>query len=134
MNKVGLTTRLGLLVILALLQLACPQNEQRMRRIGPDVKASVVIYFNLGVSNKQVDDFWQEVLSKPDPAGRGHYHRNGVGDIGRITPVQGHEGISISFLPDATEQVREEVIKDIEASPLVYKVLRDVAPAEIKKL
>lgn len=134
MNKLAVLINVLILLTLGILQSACPRKEEPMRRIGPEVNASLVIFFNSGVSNKQIEDFWQEVLSKPDPTGRGRYHRSGVGDIGRITPVQGHEGISISFLPDATQKEREEVIKDIEASPLVYKVLRDVAPAEIKKL
>jgi len=105
-----------------------------MRPIGPEVKASLVIYFKPGITNQQVEDFWHEVLSRPDPSGKGYYHRNGVGDIGRIAPVQGHEGISVSFFPDATKEERDEVIHDITSSPIVYKVLRDIAPADVKKL
>ena len=105
-----------------------------MRSVGPEVKASLVIYFKSGVSNEQVNTFWEEVLSRRDPSGKGYYHRNGVGDIGRIAPVQGHEGISMSFFPDATKKEREEVTRDIKSSPIVYRVLENIAPAEVKKI
>ncbi len=41
---------------------------------------------------------------------------------------------SMSFFPDATKEERDEVIHDITSSPIVYKVLRDIAPADVKKL
>ncbi len=40
----------------------------------------------------------------------------------------------MSFFPDATKEERDEVIHDITSSPIVYKVLRDIAPADVKKL
>ena len=126
--------KISVIVTFGLLQLACPHTQEPMRAIGPEVKASLVIYFNSDVTNAQVNTFWKEILSRPDPSGRGYNHRKGVGDIGRIPPVQGHEGISISFFPDATSEEREEVIRDIRFSPIVYRVLRDIAPAEVKKL
>ena len=134
MHQASSLIKVGVLVMVGLIQLACPRHEQPMRPIGPEVKASLVIYFKSGVTNEQVNTFWEEVLSRPDPSGKGYYHRNGVGDIGRIAPVQGHEGISMSFFPDATKEEREEVIHDITSSPIVYKVLRDIAPADVKKL
>lgn len=126
--------KIGVILTVGLLQLACPHAQQPMRAVGPEVKASLVIYFNSGVTNAQVNTFWKEVLSRPDPAAKGYYHRKGVGDIGRTSSVQGHEGISISFFPDATKEEREEVIHDIISSPIVYKVLRDIAPADVKEL
>ena len=105
-----------------------------MRPIGPEVKASLVIYFKLGVTNQQIEDFWHEVLSRADPQGRGYYHRAGVGDISRVKSIQGHEGLAMSFFPDATKEEREEVTRDIRSSPIVYKILENVAPADVKKL
>jgi hypothetical protein len=128
------SVKLVVILTLGLMQLACPRREPPMRSVGPEVKASLVIYFKSGVSNEQVNAFWEEVLSRPHPSGKGYYHRNGVGDIGRIAPVQGHEGISMSFFPNATKEEREEVTRDIRSSPIIYKILENVAPADVKKL
>lgn len=118
-----------------LIHLACPFHRNETRPIGPEVKASLAIYFRQGVTNEQIEKFWQEVLSRPDPDGRGHYHRDGVGDISRIFPsVQGHEGIAMSFFPDATNEEREEIKRAVRDSPIVYKVLENVAPADVKDL
>jgi hypothetical protein len=40
----------------------------------------------------------------------------------------------MSFFPDATKEERDDVIHDITSSPIVYKVLGDIAPADVKKL
>jgi hypothetical protein len=133
-HQLSWPVKLVVILTLGLMQLACPRHEPPMRSVGPEVKASLVVYFKSGVTNERVNAFWEEVLSRPDPSGKGYYHRNGVGDIGRVAPVQGHEGISMSFFPDATKEEREEVIHDITSSPIVYKVLRDIAPADVKKL
>ena len=118
-----------------LLHVACPFHKDESRPIGPEVKASLVIYLKQGVTNEQIEKFWQEVLSRPDPEGRGHYHRDGVGDISRIFPsVQGHEGIAMSFLPDATNEEREKIKRAVRESPVVYKVLENVAPADVKDI
>jgi hypothetical protein len=135
MPKTPVVVKLAVIVALAVLQFACPRNQNQMRPIGSTVKASLVIYFNRNVTEEQVEKFWHEVLSRPDLQGRGHYyHRNGVGEIGRIPPVQEHKGISISFFPDATKEEREGVERDISSSPIVYRVLQNIAPAEVRKI
>lgn len=134
MHQMSSVVMLGVILTVGSIQVGCPRRELPMKPIGPEVKASLVIYFKSGVTNEQVNAFWENVLSTPDSSGKGYYHRKGVGDIGRIAPVQAHEGISMSFLPDATKEEREAVLHDITSSPIVYRVLRDVAPAEVKKL
>jgi hypothetical protein len=126
--------RLVAIAAFGLIQLACPHHQDQVRPIGPQVKASLVIYFKQSVADQQIEDFWHEVLSTPDPEGRGYYHRDGVGDISRIYPVQGHEGISMTFFPDATKEERIAVESDIRSSPIVYKIFENVAPADIKKI
>jgi hypothetical protein len=133
--NLGITSlKVVALAVFVFLQSGCPFHKNEMRPIGPEVKASLVIYFKPGITNQQVEDFWHEVLSKPDPQGRGYYHRAGVGDISRIKSVQGHEGVSMSFSPNATDEERKEVERDIRSSPIVYKVLENVAPADVKKI
>jgi hypothetical protein len=117
----------------SVIHLACPFHKDESRPIGPEVKASLVIYFKRGVTNEQIEGFWHKILSRPDPLGRGYYHRDGVGTSSRIFPsVQGHEGVATSFFQDATNEEREEIIRAVRASPIVYKVLEDVAPADVK--
>lgn len=124
----------AMLVAVVLIQSGCPFRKNEMRPIGPEVKASLVIYFKHGVTNQEIEEFWHAVLSKPDAQGGGYNHRAGVGDISRIKSVQEHEGVAMSFFPDATDEHREMVTRDIRSSPLVYKILENVAPADVTKL
>ena len=105
-----------------------------MQPIGPDVKASFVIYFNRSVTPEQINDFSKNVLSRARSDGRGDHLSEGVRTFLRASSVDGHEAIAITFFPNATAQQRESLIRDVKASPLVYKVLEDVAPDEVKKL
>ncbi len=118
----------------ACIQHAPSYESDKMIPVGPEVKASLVIYFKVGVADEQIDDFWHNVLSRPHPQGRGYYHRTGVSETMRLLPVQGHEGIAITFSEDATQGQRYEVKQDINSSPIVYKVLENVAPNDVKKL
>ena len=118
----------------SLATVACPSHEERIRSLGPDVSADLVIFFNHDVTPQQIENFWRDTLSKPHAEGRGHDHRDGVSQIARIVAVQGHEGISVSFFASATETQREAVERDVRSSPLVYKVLKDIAPVDVKKI
>jgi hypothetical protein len=142
MQFFGSRQTLALISVLfvALLSIACirtsPSYESdKMVPVGPEVKASLVIYFKVGTTDDQIEDFWHGVLSDPDPQGKGYYHRPGVGDLMRVFPaVQGHEGIAVTFFPEATRDQREELEAEIKSSPIVYIVLKNVAPNDVKKL
>ena len=121
-------------VCVALASVACPQHTEKVRSLGPEVRADLVIFFHRDVTHQQIEDFWSDTLSKPNLEGRGQPHRDGVGDIARIPAVQGHEGISVSFFASATETQKEAVEKDVRSSPIVYKILKDTAPADVKKI
>jgi hypothetical protein len=105
-----------------------------MEPIGPDVKASFVIYFNSGVTQEQINDFSARVLSRPRADGRGHYLPEGVRTFLRVSAVSGHEAIAITFFPNATAEQRQNLISDVKASPLVYRVIESVAPSDVKNL
>lgn len=98
------------------------------------MKASLVIYFKPGVTNEQVEDFWHRVLSIKDPEGRGYSHRPGIRDISRISSVRGHEGIALTFFPNASSEQRETIVRDVKSSPIFYKVLENIAPADVKTI
>lgn len=120
------------LLIAALMSPACAQPEKdEMVPIGPEVRADLVIYFRDGVSDEQVSKFWNEVLSNPHPSGRGTWPKDGISEILAVPAVQGHEGVAVRFSRTATEAQRERVKADVNSSPVVYRVLENVAPKDI---
>lgn len=134
MNRTG--GKLIALLISGLLISACSQRVSNKRiSIGPDAKASMVIYFKEGVTNEQINKFLDEVPTRPDPQGKGFISREGVQSVLRVfQPVEGHEAIAITFFPDANQEAREVIKREAKSHPIVYKVLEDVAPAEVKNL
>ena len=100
--------------------------------IGPDAKAGLVIYFKTDATHDQIEAFSNEVLSTR--VNNGTWPRSGISMILRLLPLQGHEAIAVSFFPDATEAQRDEIKKAVLSSPLVYKMLENVAPADVKKI
>ena len=103
--------------------------------IGPNAPASLIIYFKVGVTEEQINTFSQQVLSTPHPQGRGRNLREGIGLQLRVFPsVQGHEAIALTFLADAEQSQREEIKSAVLASPIVYKVLENRAPSDVKSL
>jgi hypothetical protein len=117
-----------------LLSVACLSPKERVRSLGPEITADLVVFFNHDVTHQQIEDFRRDTLSKPDQNGRGHDLREGVSQIARIGAVQGHQGISVSFFASATETQKEAVEKDVRSSPIVYKVLKDIASADVKTI
>jgi hypothetical protein len=105
-----------------------------MYPIGPEVTADLVVYFKTEATHDQIQDFWQNVLSYPSPDGRGYSHRPGVGMLGRVDSVEGHEGISINFFSNATDAERAQLRGGINASPIVFGVLENIAPKDVKTL
>ena len=107
-------------------------EKQDMVPIGPDVKADLVIFFKLHATHDQIETFWQETLSIK--SNKGHMSRPGIRGILRLLPVQDHEGIAVRFFPNATPAQREDIETRVKSSPIVYKVLEDVVPQDIKSL
>ncbi|HXM48028.1 MAG TPA: hypothetical protein VN956_09175 [Pyrinomonadaceae bacterium] len=136
-------TRISKIVVVAailsgLLSTACPLNKRAdsdVRPIGPDVRADLVIYFKTTITPDEINAFSKDVLSLPDPKGRGYYNPPGVRTVLRIyPPLKGHEGIAVTFFPTATKEERENLKRSVDSSPIVYKVFQNVAPAELKKI
>jgi hypothetical protein len=66
-------------------------RQDKMVPIGPSVQASLVICFKAGTGEEQINGFSKEVLSRPDPQGRGAYNPEGVRTFLRLSPIEGHE-------------------------------------------
>ena len=122
--------------LVGLFGIACnpsrPGNE--MRRVGPDVQADLLIYFNGDASHDEIDAFDKAVLSKPDPEGRGYDLAPGIGMLLAIGPVEGHKGYAITFFPNATRDQREELMRAVRQSRVVYKILEKKAPDSVHTL
>src|SRR2546423_14309393 len=138
MRRSSLITMQSAVLLLGLLNLACPSSksgDSELHPIGPEVRADLLIYFKTGITQQEINSFSKEILSQADPRGRGDYLPPGVQTFLRIyPPVQGHEGIAITFFPNATDDQRQNLKKAVETSPVVYKVLENISPADVKNL
>jgi hypothetical protein len=122
----------ALVLGIVMLSATCHRREAEMVPIGPDVKYGLVIFFRVDATHDQIESFWAEVLSYPTQGG--HWTRPGVGGILRLAAVHGHEAVAVSFFPNATEAEREDIKSRVHSSPLVYKVMENVVPQNIKKV
>jgi hypothetical protein len=130
-----MASHLKILLALLVLQMAgtgC--RREQMQPIGPDVNKSFVIYFKGGATGEDINAFFKQVLSRPHPEGRGHYLLEGVDWTSRVQSVQGHEAIAVTFSANATVEQKETLIRAVKSSPFVYRVLENVAPAEVKTI
>jgi hypothetical protein len=123
-------------ICFGLLNLACPFNkrEKEMEPIGPGVRADLLIYFKTNATDDEISLFNKDVLSRPAPDGRGYNNPPGVRTVLRLREVQGHEGVAITFFPAATREQRESLKQSVQSSSLVYKILDNEVPANVKRL
>lgn len=96
------------------------------------IAGSDCVVFKLETTHDQIETFWEETLSTK--VEKGHWSRPGIRGILRLFPVQGHEGIAVSFFPNATEAEREDIKPRLKSSRLVYKVMENIAPSDVKKI
>ena len=122
------------MAIVAFFVPACTRPDERMYPIGPDVIADLIVYFKADATHDQIEGFWQNVLSYPRPDGRGYSHRPGVRTLGRVESVENHEGVSINFFSNATDPERSQLRRGIDTSPIVFTVLENIAPKDVKTL
>ena len=101
--------------------------------MGPDVTADLIVYFKADVTPEQIEGFWNGVLSYTTPDGHQSL-RPGVGRLSRVESVEGHEGIAIIFFWQAWDAERAQLRRGIDASPLVFTVLENIAPQDVKTL
>lgn len=107
--------------------------KSKMVSIGPEAKADLVVYFKKEASYEDVNNFWEKTFFVPHPEGRGSKVTEGIGLLAKRPPVQGHEAMSVTFRPNITQVQRENLKAAIKSSPIVYKVLENVAPADVRE-
>jgi hypothetical protein len=112
-------------------------EHERMVSFGPNEKSDLVVYFKPHATDEQIYHFATRVVSTPDSDGRGYYHLEGISlTYATSLSVDGcdYKGYAIGFSPDATVEQRDRVKAAVKSSLIVYKVLQDVAPRDVKKL
>ena len=123
--------------VLSLLSIACPfstSDNSNLQPVGPDLRADLLIYFNRGVSEDEINGFSKAILSRPHPEGRGYISPPGMRTFLSLRRLEGHDGIAITFFPNATDEQRRELKRSIKASPLVFRVLENTTPNSVKTL
>jgi hypothetical protein len=110
-----------------------PWVHEQMVPLGPDQKASVVIYFHKGITSKEVSDFDRYILEQPMQRPPGHGHPPFVSVYLRLLPLQanGHEAIALTFSPNAPADQLNAYIAKIKADDRVETLYFNVTPESI---
>ena len=96
------------------------QHEPPLVAIGPDQKATLVIYFKSGTTDEQIEEFNSSVLTGTTE--RPEYLR--------LFPRQanGHEGVALTFSKDTRPEQVTGYVEKIKGDSRVEKVYRDIVP------
>ncbi len=114
---------------------SCSQKsrvDDRINIMSPDVNGSFVFFFKKETTSDEILEFHRTVTGTP-------FGSSGFSNLpGIMTGVKirlnGFEGETINFQPNATEAEKAFVKKRVSESPLVYKVYENVIPSQIKDL
>ncbi len=100
---------------------------------GPDVRSSLVVYYETGASQKEISHFQDVQLYQTRPDGHGKDLKPGIRTFLRLIPSHdhGHYGFALNLDPRMRPEERESLISSLSTSPLVFKVFRDVIPNSI---
>jgi hypothetical protein len=109
-------------------------EHEQMVPIIPNEKADLVVYFKPHATDEQIYHFITHVVSTPDPEGRGYHPLEGISLTSLSAEGCDYKSYAISFFPDATMKQRDRVKVAARSSPIVYKVLQDAMPRDVKKL
>ena len=105
--------------------------NQPMVKFGPDVVASEVVYFDLGATEAEIEEFQRAALYVI--RGRGFDLKPGITSFMTLLPSQayGHNGFAITLSSSLPDRQREELRATFSASRLVFRVYDDTAPDDI---
>ncbi|MGB7209367.1 MAG: hypothetical protein WBD27_11950 [Pyrinomonadaceae bacterium] len=95
-----------------------------MRPMIPAIANKIV--FKEGVTNGEVQHFWQNVLSKPHESGRGKMSLPGIQSIGSFPTQNGREVITFSFFENASDEQKDAIRNAIRSSPIVGEYSENV--------
>ena len=115
----------GMEVLLRLNRVAW-RHEPPPVAIGPDQKASLVVYFRRGTTDEQIEEFRSSMLTGTTRPS----------EYLRLLPSQanGHEGVALTFSMDTHSEQFSRYVEKIEHDDRVEKVYRGMAPTAIQLL
>jgi len=109
-------------------------RHEQMVSIGPDQKASAVIYFRKQVTDQQVEDFARSVLMQPAmPRHDGRDYPTFVSEYLRLLPSQanGYEAVALTFFEKSPPDKVNAYLEAIKADGRVEKVFLNTSPVSI---
>lgn len=109
--------------ILARLDRVAWKHEPPPVAIGPDQKATLVVYFKPGTTDEQIESFRYSVLSgAAEPL-----------EYLRLLPDQanGHEGVALTYSNEVRSEQLTQYVTTIEHDSRVEKIYRNAAPNAI---
>jgi hypothetical protein len=125
---------LVLAFVLASMVTSCGPDTGKMTPLLPNGVADLVIVYRKETTDEQIEDFLNNVLAHRRPDVRGHEFLPAIGLVARESDIPGYKATDIKYRSDAPQWQRDEVKRAALSSPIVYKVLEDVAPSKIKKI
>lgn len=103
------------------------RHEPAPVAIGPDQKATLVVYFRPGTTSTEIERFASQVSDASEHAiFRGYM---------RLLPSQanGHDAVALSLSEHASPEQVARYIEELERDSRVEKVYRDIAPNAIRR-
>lgn len=100
---------------------------------GPNVPADLVVYYRIGASKMQIEEFERSQLYEPRSDRKADAFKPGIRSFLRLAPGQahGHAGIALSFNSSIQPSQRLALINSISNAPLVFQIYTDTAPNRI---
>jgi hypothetical protein len=89
-----------------------------------------VVLFKEGMTNEQIEDFWNKTMSLERADGRGRDHLPGVRTMWREKAQNGREVMAFGFFPNATAEQRQFVFARVKSSPMVYQLIENQSMKE----
>jgi hypothetical protein len=107
--------------------------NQPMQTSGPAVRAGEVVYYNVGVTDAQMESFQRASLYRSRADGQGFDFKPGITYFLHLSPSQahGHDGFAIGISPSLPQNSRDQLRSTLAQSPLVFRVFHDTAPKDI---
>lgn len=105
-------------------------HEPHAQRIGPDQKASLIIYYRPGTTGRQIEDFVEHKLECPSEVHDGANFPAFVSQYWRLQ-ANGFDASALNFEPGAHGVAVDSFIRMVQSDPRVARVFRDVSPNAI---
>jgi hypothetical protein len=125
---------LGCIGILKRLDKVAWQHEPPLQTMGPDQRASLVIYYRPGTTDQQIVDFVKHKLeSYPSKVHDGKDLPDFVSEYLALLPSQanGFDGSALTFKPGVHGAAVDSFVSMVQSDPRVARIFRDTPPDAI---